>query len=190
MPRPRLDDSDLLTALEGIFRTHGFEGASVGRLVEATGLQRASLYHRFPGGKAQMATAVLTALHQGLVAQILAPLSGDGDLTSRVRAVAGRIDAFYAGGQRPCAIDTLSLGQPTQEVAAAIADTVETLVAGLAGAAREAGATPAAARRRAEEAFVRVEGALVLARASGETRAFKRVIKGLPALLVEGRVEL
>ena len=49
--------------------------------------------------------------------------------------------------------------------------------------ARDSGIAPAMARSRAEEAIVRIEGSLVLARVLGDTAAFERVLKLLPDLL-------
>ncbi len=54
---PRLvSDSDLLERLGLLFRANGYDGSSLGDIAAATGLQKSSLYHRFPGGKQQMAS--------------------------------------------------------------------------------------------------------------------------------------
>ncbi|MEP1982729.1 MAG: helix-turn-helix domain-containing protein, partial [Maribacter dokdonensis] len=52
-------DIEILTGLTKVFRSRGYEGASLKELSEATGLKKASLYHRFPNGKQEMADAVL-----------------------------------------------------------------------------------------------------------------------------------
>ncbi|MCY7320404.1 MAG: TetR/AcrR family transcriptional regulator, partial [Phormidesmis sp. CAN_BIN36] len=57
-----------------VFRQYGYEGATLAKLSEATGLGKASLYHHFPKGKEEMASAVLDYLNRGLQEQILAPL--------------------------------------------------------------------------------------------------------------------
>ena len=51
----------------------------------------------------------------------------------------------------------------------------------------EAGATAAVARQRAEDAILRIQGALVLARGSGNTAPFKRVLASLPGLVTKGQ---
>jgi AcrR family transcriptional regulator len=77
MPRPRsIEEDDLIGRLARVFREVGFEGASLSILAQATGLQRASLYHRFPGGKQQMAEEVLTTTGAWLEAKVLQVLSG------------------------------------------------------------------------------------------------------------------
>ena len=52
---------ELLNALSDVFRKRGYEGATLAELAAAANLGRASLYHHFPGGKAEMARQVLEA---------------------------------------------------------------------------------------------------------------------------------
>ena len=59
MPRVISERADALPALAEVFREHGFEGASLSLISERTGLGKGSLYHFFPGGKEEMAAAVL-----------------------------------------------------------------------------------------------------------------------------------
>ena len=54
-----IDNDSLFEKISDAFRADGYEGASLSRLSEATGLKKASLYHRFPGGKEQMASEIL-----------------------------------------------------------------------------------------------------------------------------------
>jgi AcrR family transcriptional regulator len=186
MPRSRLDDTRLLDVLTQLFREHGFEGASLTRIAEATGLQRASLYHRFPGGKEEIALRVLERVHERFATEILAPLAQAGSPAARLRKVAQRLDAFYEGGTCSCLIDALSLGRPSHAIQAAVGAALEAVTSALAGAAREAGHTPAAARRLAQDALLRIEGALVVARSSGDTAPFQRTLRELPSLLTGG----
>ena len=51
------------------------------------------------------------------------------------------------------------------------------------GVAKESGLSSAMARTRAEEAVVRIEGSLVVARVLGDSSAFERVLRMLPELL-------
>ncbi len=51
MPAARVSEDFVLDKIAAVFRLHGYEGASIRLLAQATGLERASLYHRFPGGK-------------------------------------------------------------------------------------------------------------------------------------------
>ncbi|HEX4251546.1 MAG TPA: TetR/AcrR family transcriptional regulator, partial [Pseudonocardia sp.] len=91
MPRPQsVQDDELLVRLAEVFRRTGFEGASLGALAEAAQLRRASLYHRFPDGKAQMAEVVLGRV-EVLLGEVLEPMRDTPDVTEGVAETARRI---------------------------------------------------------------------------------------------------
>ncbi|MEO0651802.1 MAG: TetR/AcrR family transcriptional regulator [Planctomycetota bacterium] len=184
MPASKVDERELIEQLALLFRDHGYEGASLTRIAAATGLRRASLYHRFPGGKLEMARAVLDHVGRVFGDEIIAPLSADGDPATRVRSAAKALERFYEGGKRPCALEALSIGEQRPDLDPVIRSSLEALLEGLAKAARDAGASRAEAKRRAQEAFARLQGSLILARAAGDTQPFKRLIRELPELLV------
>ena len=62
MARTVAERSDVLPLLAEVFREHGYEGASLSLISKATGLGKGSLYHFFPGGKEEMAVAVLAEI--------------------------------------------------------------------------------------------------------------------------------
>ena len=184
MPARKIDQDDLLNKLTDVFRLHGYEGASLSRIAEATGLGRASLYHRFPGGKREMAEAVLARADAWFESHILAPLSGPAEPAQRVREMAKRLNGFYSGGRHSCLLDSLSLGAAGHHgVRAHVQQSFAGWRGALAAVARSSGLSRADAGRRAEDALVRIQGALVLARATGETKPFARALETLPELL-------
>lgn len=54
-----MSKEEVIAQLTKVFRQYGYEGATLARLSEATGLGKASLYHHFPKGKEEMAAVVL-----------------------------------------------------------------------------------------------------------------------------------
>ncbi len=109
MARPQsIEDEDLMSRLSCVFRDVGYEGASLTLLAEATGLKKASLYHRFPNGKQQMAEEVLASALGWYEAKILAPLRSDAAPTERVAVISRHLDGFYAGGQHACLLNMLA----------------------------------------------------------------------------------
>jgi AcrR family transcriptional regulator len=184
MPRPQtVPDDELFDRLAQVFRVAGFEGASLGALADGAGLQRASLYHRFPGGKVQMAEAVMGRVRE-LFARAVEPMRSDPDVTAGVVESGRRISAIYADGTLPCVLDTLTLSGAPEGVRASAAAITAAWIDGMATAAARGGASPEAARATAEEAFVRIEGSLVLARLRGDPSAFRRAIADLPRMLL------
>lgn len=68
-------------------------------LSEATGLKKASLYHRFPGGKEQMGSEVLLDAGRWLTRHVLEPLAEPGTPAARIKDMTRQLDCFYAGGE-------------------------------------------------------------------------------------------
>src|SRR5919106_1455212 len=145
MPPRLVTDSQLIERLSDLFRRAGFDGASLGDIAEATGLQKSSLYHRFPGGKQQMATEVAAAVGERFATSILAPLGTDEPLEERVRVVGRNLAAFYERGARNCLLDMLSVGEPGANASAKLAAAAAGWIAAFATVAREAGADRATA---------------------------------------------
>jgi TetR/AcrR family transcriptional regulator, lmrAB and yxaGH operons repressor len=183
MPRPQtVPDDELFDRLALVFRVAGFEGASLGALAEGAGLQRASLYHRFPGGKVQMAEAVMGRV-KDLFTQALEPMRSDPDVAVGIAESARRISEIYADGDLPCVLDTLTLSGAPEGIRASAAEVTAGWIDAMAAAAERGGAAADEARLAAEDAFVRIEGSLVLARLHGDPTAFRRTLTGLPRML-------
>ena len=187
MPRvSEIRDAELLDRLTDVFRRHGYEGASLTRISEATGLKRASLYHRFPGGKGEMAEAVLTRADEWLIAHAIGPLEGPGEPRERIRTMARALTEFYGAGRHSCLLDAFSLGGEDNELKKHVGTSMRAWIDAIARVVREAGVSPRLARRRAEDAVARIQGTLVVSRATGETAPFKRTLRELPRALVDG----
>ena len=184
MPRPQtVPDDELFDRLAQVFRVAGFDGASLGALAEGARLRRASLYHRFPEGKVQMAEAVMGWVRDHF-ARALEPMTSDPDLAAGIAESARRISEIYADGLLPCVLDTLTLSGAPDSIRASAADITTAWIDAMAAAARRGGAGATAAQRAAEDAFVRIEGSLVLARLRGDSTAFRRAIAELPRMLL------
>src|ERR1700748_1849283 len=102
------DDVFLATALD-LFRTYGFEGVSLKHLADAAGLEKASLYYRYPGGKDEIALAAAKEVVAWLQSSVIEPLAGTGAPRKRVTFVAERLRDLYRNGSESCATDVLSL---------------------------------------------------------------------------------
>jgi AcrR family transcriptional regulator len=176
------DQQFLATALD-LFRTYGFEGVSLQQLADATNLEKASLYYRYPGGKDEIVMAVAGDVVAWFQANVFAPLLGPGSPRKRVAFVTGRLRSFYQGGRKACITDVLSIPGGSAELKAALTSAMQAWISAFAGIAKDSGLPPALARARAEEAIVRIEGSLVVTRVLGKTAAFERALKLIPELL-------
>ncbi len=78
MARSIAERADVLPQLAEVFRAHGYEGATLALISDATGLGKGSLYNFFPGGKQQMARAIYSMTRSK-------PISPAGSMRSRPR---------------------------------------------------------------------------------------------------------
>ncbi len=188
MPPSKVSREDVLNRLLAVFRRHGFEGASLAMIADEVGLQKASLYHLFPGGKDEMAKAVLEHVHAFMEEKVLVPLRGEGDPATRLHAMIEQVRAFYADGRLSCLFDTLSVGGGDNPFRKPIGDAMNAWMDALALVAREHGATAAVARQRAERVLVTIQGVLVVARCLDDLKVFSRGMHELPAILLPADV--
>ncbi len=181
MVRPTtIEDLPLVDALAEVFSRYGYEGANLNRLSEASSLKRASLYHRFPGGKDEIVQAVISRA-EDRYASVLAPAFEDGDPADRALSVAEGLAEYYADGEGSCLIIALSLSD--DEGRAQGGDCVLGWADGFARIARDAGMSDALAEEAALDAIALIEGALIISATTGRTGPFQRALSGLPARL-------
>jgi TetR/AcrR family transcriptional repressor of lmrAB and yxaGH operons len=183
MAHRTIGDEEFLAAALDLFRTYGFEGVSLKRLADATGLEKASLYYRYPGGKEEIVMAVANDVVAWFQKNVFEPLVAGGSTRKRVAFVIERLREFYAGGAKACITDVLSIPGVSEELKTALKGAMQAWINAFTGVAKESGLSPALARARAEEAVVRFEGSLVVARVLGDNSSFERVLKMLPDLL-------
>lgn len=181
-----VSDAELMERLTELFRSVGYEAASLSDIAAASGLQKSSLYGRFPGGKEQMAADVAAYVIKTFATDILAPLTTDQPLRKRVELVARNLAEFYRDGRRYCLLDTMTVGNPGSAALKQLSAGAAYWLKAFAAAAAEAGADTDYALRRAKDAVAAIEGSLVLARVTGDTETFCRVLDNLPETLLRG----
>lgn len=186
MARPQsVDEEKLLARLADVFRDVGYNAASLSILSKATGLKKASLYHRFPRGKQQMAEEVLDAALKRFSETVLGPLRGEGAPAVRLAIAASNLDKYYVGGRKSCLLNLFaSPGLDGGPFSPVIKKAFQSLIGAFARLARETGHSPSEARRRAERAVMLLQGGLVLSRGLGKGEPFKGVLVNLPSELI------
>jgi AcrR family transcriptional regulator len=178
----KVADGAVADALVSTFRRGGYAGAAIRDLCEATGLKSASLYHRFPRGKADMALAALARVAGSFEKAVVAPLEAEGDPAARLAKSAAGLRRFYAGGRLGCLLAAFAASEAPEPVREEVAAALARWRGALAAALAEAGGGGAPGDE-AEDRIAAVQGALVLARGTGSTAAFRRAVsrmEGLP----------
>lgn len=181
MPRTVAERADALPALAEVFRDYGYDGASLALIGQRTGLGKGSLYHFFPGGKAEMAAAVLAEVGGWFEAFVFRPLREEPDPRRAVDGMVDAVEAYFRSGRRVCLVGVFALNDARDRFGAAIREYFAAWVEGLAQALQRAGLDQAAATGQAEEAVAAIQGALVLARALDDPAAFGRSMARIKA---------
>lgn len=184
MPAAMLTRDQVIDKLMVVLRREGYSGASLAELSKATGLGKSSLYHYFPDGKDGMTLAVLERLAALLDAALFTPLRGPGPARKRIDALIAGVDAFYLGGREACLLGALVVGESRTRFQRELAEIFETFVDSIAAALRDGGVPRAEARTRATDAVIRIEGALILAKGTGQTAPFTRTLEDLKRSLL------
>jgi AcrR family transcriptional regulator len=183
MPHALSTKAEVLDRIMESFRKHGYDGSSLTTLSARTGLGKSSLYHHFPGGKEQMAVEVLAHLNAALGATYQA-VEEEASPTKKLDIMLDAIDAFYDGGKKACLLERLGASVDRARFGAPLRATFTAWMGVLEKICRARGLSAAAARRRAEGAVVRIEGALVVAAGMGDASVFRRTLEELRATLL------
>lgn len=190
MARPRtIDEANLIGSLAKVFADVGYEGASLAMLSKETGLQRASLYHRFPDGKAQMASAVLQYIDTWMEEHVLVHLNGDGPPKERLKSALENFSQLYDSGRKACLLNMLSSPRADDgPFRKSIGDAFKALTDGFAKLAKDSGHDADSAEVCGERAVMLIQGSLVMCRGTGTTEPFTNALKSIESDLL-GKLE-
>lgn len=177
MTKTIAERADVIPLLAEVFREHGFEGASISVIGERTGLGKGSLYHFFPGGKDEMAAAVLTEIGGWFEAEIYRPLREADDPRAAIDGMVRAVDAYFRSGRRVCLVGAFALDNVRDRFATAVKAYFAEWRSALASALDRAGSAPDLSRALAEETVIAIQGALVLSRALDDPTVFSRSLE-------------
>lgn len=169
--------------MEGIisvFRSKGYDGASLNELAEASQLQKASLYHRFQGGKKEIASAVLSYV-DGVVEKNIYNTLIDSSLSApeRLNLVVDNIDKVYDGGKETCILRALGMDSCASLFGKQIKESMEKWVDGfrLLGVAFDLDEEEATTR--AYRNLVLIQGSLVVSKGIADVTIFKKTLEDI-----------
>jgi TetR/AcrR family transcriptional regulator, lmrAB and yxaGH operons repressor len=108
--------------------------ASLSLISKATGLGKGSLYHFFPGGKEEMAEAVLSEIDLWFETHVFAPLQRAERAEDAIAAMFDSVNAYFRSGRRVCLVGALALGDARDRFAGEVRSYFARWVDVLAGA--------------------------------------------------------
>jgi AcrR family transcriptional regulator len=168
-----------------LFRQYGYDGATLARISEATGLGKASLYHHFPGGKDEMVQAVMDYLERWLAENVLPSLQGDGTALEKLQQMSDRLSELYEAGQQPCMTATLLFGSARDLFHDLIQARYCAWINAVAKVLVDAGLDPATAQQRGEYMVITIQGSLIVAQGLDNPEIFQRSLQRLPQQLCQ-----
>ncbi|HEY9324329.1 MAG TPA: TetR/AcrR family transcriptional regulator [Agromyces sp.] len=172
--------SDAVLAVATAFRRFGYEGASISQITEQTGLGKGSLYNFFPGGKEDMATAVLDEVGAWFQAEVYEPLLHEGTAAARITAMFDAVEAYFTSRQLVCLFGAFALGQERTRFSEPIQRYFGAWIDALRTALHDGGAGRGA-DDAATDIVSGIQGALVLARALDDISLFHGALERMRA---------
>lgn len=171
-----------------LLRERGYTGTGFREVIELTGAPRGSIYHHFPGGKAELAGEAVDYVG-GLARLVIESSLADGDPIGALRAFVDlwRADFERSGYRAGCPI--VAVAVENHDEAPELLDAADRAFAqwesAFAGALRRAGLARGRAARLASLVVAAVEGAIVVSRARRDPQPLLDVARELEATLRE-----
>lgn len=156
-----------------LFRRQGLAGTGVKAIAESASAPFGSLYHFFPGGKDELADAVIRHAGEFYLRLFVAVAEASPDIVSAVenffRGAAETLRLTDYADACPIATVALEVASTNERLRVATADVFESWISDLDTRLQQAGVSAERARELAIEAIAAIEGAFVLSRAMRST---------------------
>lgn len=183
MRPPKVEEQQLLEGLMGVLRSKGYDGASLNDLANSSGLKKASLYHRFPGGKKEITSAVLLYVNEWVEHNIKDVLI-DQNLTpiERLSKAVKNIDALYDRGNEICIIRALSMDTGITLFGEELRIGTQQWIDSFKTLGVDMGFEEAEAHKKAVQVLINIQGGLVVSKAIGNNSPFQQALEGILAM--------
>lgn len=179
MPAHPIDRTELIVRLSEVFQREGYSGATLTQLARAAGMTKSSLYHHFPGGKREMAEALLRHAVSDLERHAFGRLSGHGRPAERLAEFLEGFATHVDQGNGHCLLAVLAQGAARAELGPAISAQVSDWLNLLATTLEESGVKPKRARRLAGDLIDQLYGSLTVSKMLTDPDHFARTCRRL-----------
>lgn len=183
MTQPSATKEALIDRLRDVFVSRGYDGATLTNLANAAGLSKASLYHHFPGGKPEMAAALVRHAIADLQRQAFSRLSGHQPAGGKLLSFIDGFSTYTQAGESDCLLAVFNHHSTATEETALQQQLINQQFAdwhaSLAGVYEEAGLRPKKAHRAAHDLMAALYGALLIAKMHNQPALFVEATKRL-----------
>lgn len=170
-----------------VLRKKGYEGSSLNQLAEAANLNKASLYHRFPGGKKEITDAVLDFADEWVKENIYNLLS-DNSIPPKDRLISALkiiSEDLYDHGHEMCLLRALSMDAGQGLFGNKIKGSMTTWIDAFTLLGIDLGYGKEEADQKAVQVLVHIQGGLVVSESIGSVEPFKAVLEAIEKLYLK-----
>jgi AcrR family transcriptional regulator len=179
----KVEDQALLSGLMTVLSAKGYDGASLNELAEASGLQKASLYHRFPAGKKEITSAVLNYVNDWVKKNIYALLTNSSlSPSERLKTAIKNINELYNNGNSICILRALSMDTGVEIFGEQIKESMLLWVKGFTALGEDCGFTKDIAREKAYQVLINIQGSLIVSKSLGSNSWYKAALKNIETM--------
>lgn len=173
-------DKKIVESLVDVFRSKGYDGASLSELAEKTGLKKASLYHRFSDGKQGMAIAVMDYLGERAEEKVFRAIR-DESVSPAKRLINGlnNIRDIYTGGKDACILRAFSLGSGLDLFGEQIESGMIQWVEAFKSLGQALGLSDTLAQEYAIKSLLEIQGSLVVTKGLNDLNIFEKTLKDI-----------
>ena len=182
----KVEDKQVLDGIIKVFRSKGYEGASLAELADTIGLKKASLYHRFPGGKQEMAEVVLAYAGEWVKEYIISVLNDrTEDPTKRLKISLKNISVFYDNGETGCLFRALSMDNSIHLFVERLQVGMNRWIDAFTNLGLDMDFTEEQARSMATDVLISIQGSLIVSKTMDSTQPFQDTIKKIESMYVK-----
>jgi AcrR family transcriptional regulator len=183
----KVENQILIDGLMSVLRAKGYDGASLNDLADASGLKKASLYHRFPEGKKEIVAAVLTYVNEWLEENIYNLLTNRLITPQeRLKLVLNNINALYNNGEYSCVIRALSLDSSLEIFSEQIKKSMQLWITGFTGLGIDFGFSKEIANEKAYQVLMNIQGSLVVSKGLDSILIYQFALNSIEKLYLMG----
>ncbi|MCK0162102.1 TetR/AcrR family transcriptional regulator [Allomuricauda sp. F6463D] len=179
----KIEEEEMLNRFAKLFKSKGYEGTSLAELAEVTGLKKASLYHRFPKGKQEMAQAVLLNINNWVEKNIFNTLTNQ-SLPAEERLKNGllSIQQLYNNGNSSCLLQAFSTQSRLEIINQLIHESMSHWVDTFTSVGIAFDLTQAVAKEKAIQVLIDIQGSLIVSKGFNNPNIFMNTLKNIETI--------
>ncbi len=182
----KVENKELMEGLISVIRAKGYDGASLNDLSASSGLKKASLYHRFPGGKKEITEMVLAYVATWVENNITTPLTNSNvKPEDRLTTALKNINTLYDQGNSICLFRALTMETGMELFGKQVADGLKKWIAAFRELGIDFGYNTAEADKMAQEVLVKIQGSLIIAKGLGTVKPFQESMAAIEKMYMK-----